>query len=403
MSAVVSRRFRFATLLAATILTILLLWLFGAAADLFLLLFIAVLFSLYLGAVTDFFQQRLHAPRQVAFLLALALTAGAVVALFWALIPPVVEQTRQLIAVLPAYITEWEAALERAMARIPAFADVSREGAGEHRVFSAIYDRASEVVGDMVSRVPWVLHAAINFVAVLVMGVYLTLHPGLYREWLIALFPPIHRDLVRDVLGDLAISLRAWIVGQLLAMFILGALTAIGLWLLQVPFALTFGLFTGAVAIIPFFGTLVSTLLPALFVLGGSGIGGLGPVSHAWLVILLGVVIHVLESNVVAPIIMQRKIQLPPVLTMMAVLIFGKLLGLVGLLVAVPALAVVMVVVRRILVNRIYEGQGFRRTPRDRLLVLRVPSPHGGVLVPDEPPPDVISHAERRRHESSAA
>ena len=46
------------------------------------------------------------------------------------------------------------------------------------------------------------------------MGIYLSLHPALYREWLIALFPPIHRDLVRDVLRDLGDSLRSWIVGR---------------------------------------------------------------------------------------------------------------------------------------------------------------------------------------------
>ena len=60
--------------------------------------------------------------------------------------------------------------------------------------------------------------------------IYLSLHPALYREWLIALFPPIHRDLVRDVLADLADSLRAYIVGQLLTMTFLGAITALGLF-----------------------------------------------------------------------------------------------------------------------------------------------------------------------------
>jgi predicted PurR-regulated permease PerM len=394
VSVVVSRRFRFATFLTATVLTILLLWLFGAAAHLFLLLFIAILFSLYLGAVTDFFARRLLMPRQLAFIIALVLTVAGAVGLIWALIPPVVQQTQQLLTVLPQYIAGWEAGIDRAVNRVPALAELWQGDGQEHRVFSALYAQVAAQLQTVVPKVFWLFHAAINFVAVLVMSIYLTLYPGLYREWLIALFPPIHRDLVRDVLGDLAVSLRAWIVGQLLAMFILGALTAIGLWLLQVPFALTFGLFTGAVAIVPFFGTLISTILPALFVLGGDGVGGLGPVAHAWLVILLGVVIHVLESNVVAPIIMQKKVELPPVLTMMSVLIFGELLGPVGLLVAVPALAVVMVVVRRILVNRIYEGQGFRRTPRDRVLVLRVPSPEGGVLVPEGPPLDVVTMAE---------
>ena len=114
-----------------------------------------------------------------------------------------------------------------------------------------------------------------------VMAIYLSLHPALYREWLIALFPPIHRDLVRDVLADLADSLRAYIVGQLLTMTFLGAITALGLWVLDVPFWLPFGIFTGLVAIVPFFGTLLSTTLPALFVLTGTGYHAFSPLGHA--------------------------------------------------------------------------------------------------------------------------
>jgi predicted PurR-regulated permease PerM len=164
---------------------------------------------------------------------------------------------------------------------------------------------------------------------------------------------------------------------------------------LQVPYALTFGIFTGAVAIVPFFGTLVSTTLPALFVLGGNGIWGFGPGGHALLVVFLGVVIHLIEGNIVGPKVMSDALELPPVLTIMTVLIVGKLLGGIGLVVALPLLAITMVIVQRILINRIYEGHGFRRTARDRTMVLRVPAPEGGVLVPDGPPPDVIAIAER--------
>jgi predicted PurR-regulated permease PerM len=231
--------------------------------------------------------------------------------------------------------------------------------------------------------------------SVAVMSIYLAAYPGLYREWVIALFPPIHRDLVRDVLGDLRTTLRAWIVGQLLAMVVLAVLTALGLSLLGVPYYLTFGVFTGAVAVIPFFGTLISTLIPALFVLGGDGFAGFGGGGHAVLVLLLGIVIHLIESNFVIPLITAKKVELPPVLTIMSVLVVGSLLGPVGLLVAVPTLAVAMVVLRRILINRIYEGHGFRRASRDRALVLRVPAPEGGVLVTDAPDLDIIASTPR--------
>ena len=238
------------------------------------------------------------------------------------------------------------------------------------------------------------VHAAIDIFAVGVMGIYLALHPALYREWLIALFPPIHRDLVRDVLDDLATSLRAYIVGQLLTMTFLAALTAIGLYALRVPFWLPFGVFTGMVAIVPFFGTLVSTTLPALFVLTGNR--SRRSMGHALLVVGLGVVVHLIEGNLVSPLVMSKKVDLPPVLTIVAVLIMGSLLGGMGLVVALPTLAALMVIVRRILITRIYEGQGFRRTTRERPMLLRVPAPGGGVLVPAGGPFDVISFAERR-------
>jgi len=80
--------------------------------------------------------------------------------------------------------------------------------------------------------------------------------------------------------------------------------------------------------------------------------------------------------------VMSKKIELPPVLTIMSVLVIGKILGPLGLIIAVPTLATVMVIVRRILINRIYEGRGFRKSTRDRVFVLRVPAPDGGVLVP---------------------
>jgi predicted PurR-regulated permease PerM len=132
-------------------------------------------------------------------------------------------------------------------------------------------------------------------------------------------------------------------------MTVLGVLSAIGLWALDVPYWLTFGIFMGVAAIVPFFGTIISTLLPALFVLGGGG--GLG---GALLVLLLGVLAHLIEGNVIAPLIMQRGVNLPPVLSIMAVLISGTLLGPFGLLVAIPALCVVMVLIRKVLIERVY-------------------------------------------------
>jgi len=386
---------RVAPIIAGVILTFLLLWMLGATADVFLLLFIAIIISLYLGAVRDLLVERAHLPPKLAFFISVFGSTAALLGLFAILLPPVVEQTRALIVVMPQYIEAWETGIDKLVARFPAMRDVWKPG--EHPLIGAVYDQAANQAQLLVPRVFGFVHVMINCFAVGVMSIYLALQPGVYREWLIALYPPIHRDLVRDVLRDLADALRAYIVGQLLAMTVLAALTAAGLYMLDVPYWLTFGIFTGLVAVVPFFGTLVSTTLPALFVLGGPD-GG----TRALYVLALGVVIHLIEGNLVSPLVMSKKIDMPPVLTITSVLVVGKLLGPLGLVVALPVLVTVMVIVRRILINRIYEGKGFRKSTRDRIFVLRVPVPDGGVLVPVAQPPDLIGIREKKPLKKSA-
>jgi predicted PurR-regulated permease PerM len=386
---VAGRQFKVAPIFAGAIITFLLLWLLGATASVFLLLFIAILLSLYLGSVRDLLVEHGRLPPKLAFFLSIFLSAAALLGLFALLVPPVVEQTRNLVTVLPQYIEGWETAIDRFVARFPALRDVWKPG--DHTLLRALYDQVSGQTTNLVPKVFSLVHVFINIFAVGVMSIYLALQPGVYREWLIALFPPIHRDLVRDVLRDLADGLRAYIVGQLLAMTVLAIMTAIGLYLLDVPYWLTFGVFTGLVAVVPFFGTLVSTILPALFVLAEPG----GGTRAVW-VVILGVVIHLIEGNLVAPLVMSKKIDMPPVLTITSVLVVGKILGPLGFVVALPILVTVMVIVRRILLSRIYEGKGFRKTTRDRVLVLRVPVPDGGVLVSPAVPPDLIRIKEKR-------
>lgn len=386
MSTHVTGRFRFAPVLAGTVFTVLLLLLLGATAQLFLLLFLAVLFSLYLGAIADVIHRRTGFPRPAAVLLAVLLTLGLLVGFIWLLVPPVVAQTQALLQVLPDYILNLEHGIDQAITRNPALRSVWHPG--EHRVLLAVYQQASGYFADVVPKLFGVLGFSLEVVSVAIMAVYLSVHPGLYRELLIALFPPVHRDLVRNVLGDLSRTLRAWIVGQLASMVLLGALTAVGLAILGVPYWLTFGIFTGVVSIVPFFGSFVSTLLPAAFVLGGNG-GS----ARALAVIGLGVIVHLIEGNLVAPLIMQRQVNLPPVMTIMSVLIMGKLLGPIGLLVAVPSVVLIDVVVRRILISRIYEGHGFRRAERESVLVVKAPAPEADLIVP-EMPPDILGDAE---------
>ncbi len=383
-----ARRFKFAPILTATVFTVLLLWIAGKVSHVLLLLFLGIMISQYLLALSGVLHRRLRIPEGWSLAAAVGISLGALALLVWALVPPVIAQTQELVRVLPTYITGWESAIDRLVARVPALASVYTPG--QHKLILAVYQQVTGQFGSVVPKVIGIVEVAISLFSVFVMGLYLALHPALYREWLIALFPPINRDLGRDIFTECGQSLRAYIVGLLLTMTFLGTLTAIGLSVLHVPYALTFGVFTGIATIIPFFGTLVATAIPALFVITAPD-GG----ARALWVVVVGIAVHLIEGNIVSPHIISKQVDLPPVLTIVWVLIIGTLLGPLGLLVAVPALAVIMVVVRRILLTRVYEGQGFRRTTRERALVLRLPASEGGVIVP-RTTVDVVSALERQ-------
>lgn len=349
MNADVPRRFRFAPLLTATVLTVLLLWLVGFVADVLMLLFVGVLLAIYLHALAAALQHHAHVPGRLTLPAAIVVSLAALALLFTILVPPLVAQTQQLLAVLPQYVTQWQQNLDVALSRIPALADVIAPG--KQSIVLAIYNQAAGTLQNVVPKLFAGIHALISIFSVGVMAIYFTVSPITYTALVESLFPPSRRQFVHHILGELGATLRAYIVGQLLTMTLLGILTAIGLYVLGVPYALTFGVFTGLAAIVPFFGTLLSTTLPALFVLNTPG-GG----TRALLVLGLGVVIHLIEGNVVAPLVMSEKVDLPPVLSITGVLVMGELLGVLGLLIAMPTLAVVMVLVRRVLVHGIYEG-----------------------------------------------
>lgn len=318
--------------------------------------------------MTDLFQRRLHIPRPLGVTLAVLLTIAGMVGVGYLVVPPVAEQTQQLIEASPAILASWDSALVDLASRNPLLADafgVGGDGAASPLggVLAEIRSWAAALPNYLASGLEFLIH----FVSVLIMGIFLAVRPAQYREGVILLAPPRHRELVRDILTELGATLRAWITGQLFAMFTLALMTWIGLWALGVPYPLAFGVFTGLVAIVPFFGTLVSSLLPAAFVLG-AGAG------KALVVVAMGFAIHLIEANLIIPMVMQHQVKLPPVLTLLSVLVMGTLLHAVGLIVAVPVLATVMVIGRRIYVDRVLEGKGFRRTIRDEAIQLRVSS-----------------------------
>ncbi|MDE3174277.1 MAG: AI-2E family transporter [Gemmatimonadota bacterium] len=348
MSEPLPRRLRYAPVLTATVLTVLILLLVGSVADVVMLLFIGILLAVYLNALAAVLRRRVRVPGRLAFPAALAASIAALFLLFTILVPPVVTQTQQLLKLLPQYTALWQQTFESFVARIPALADVVPP---QRSIVLALYDQLAAAVQNVLPKLFLGVHVLINVFSVAVMAIYLAVAPDTYTGMLESLFPPVRRPFVHHILRELGDTLRAYIVGQLVTMTVLGLLSAIGLYILGVPYALTFGVFSGVAAIVPFFGTLLSTTLPALFVLNTPD-GG----TRALLVLGLGVVIHLIEGNVLAPMVMSEQVDLPPVLSILGVLVMGEILGVLGLLIAVPTLAIVMVLIRRLVVHGVYDG-----------------------------------------------
>jgi predicted PurR-regulated permease PerM len=316
--------------------------------DVLIIIFLSIILAVYLDAVSGLLQRRLGVPRTVGLTAAVALTLGGLVGVVFLIAPAVTSQVQDLIANLPKFLTELDQSINRLFRSIPVLRRGATEGAGPGLLATSLNELVGVLRGAVVPYLKGGIELIIEVISVFVMALYLARNPSTYVEGVVALVPPERRRLARVILYDLKLTLHAWVVGQLIAMSLLAVLTTLGLWLLDIPYFLAFGVFAGVAAIVPFFGTLFSTLIPALFALGVAGVG------KAIAVTLLGIGVHLIEANFVAPVVMERQVNLPPVITIAGVLLIGKLFGLTGLIVAVPILAFVMVLIRHILMGEVY-------------------------------------------------
>lgn len=174
---------------------------------------------------------------------------------------------------------------------------------------------------------------------ILILGLYLAIDPEVYLRGFLTLLPPARRSRAREIVLEMGHTLREWLVGQLAAMTVVGVLTGVGLWLIGVPQALVLGIIAGLLDFIPNVGPTLAAVPGILAALAT------GP-SHALYALGLYVAIQAVENNVITPVVQRRAVDLPPALTMVALLVMGLLGGLLGLLLAVPLAAVLAVAVR---------------------------------------------------------
>ena len=192
--------------------------------------------------------------------------------------------------------------------------------------------------------------ALIDAILILFTGLFLAASPELYRRGVLSLFPPTARTRVARALDAAVAALGHWLKGVLLSMLCIGVITGLGLWALGIPLALTLGIVSGLMEFIPYLGPVLGAI-PAVLVAFS-----LGP-SHALEVIILYLAVHLIEGNLLVPLIQRWAVALPPALGIIAVVVFGQIFGLIGVVFATPMTVVALTLIDRLYVQAALESR----------------------------------------------
>jgi predicted PurR-regulated permease PerM len=189
-----------------------------------------------------------------------------------------------------------------------------------------------------------------TLVVVVIAGIYIAINPGVYRRGFIMLFPKRVQLQVTETIDDAGAALRLWLGAQLLAMIMVGVITAAGLAIIGVPSALGLGFIAGVLEFIPYIGPILSAI-PALLLASTQSWEMV-----AWTLALF-LAVQQVENNIILPLVSGRAVDLPPAVGLFAVVAIGILFGPLGLLLAYPLAIVIDVAVRRLYVREILGGE----------------------------------------------
>ena len=181
---------------------------------------------------------------------------------------------------------------------------------------------------------------------ILFVAIYVAADTDLYHRGLMHLFPHRSRELAGEVLSEIASQLRRWLTTQLIAMAVIGVVSTVVLLILDVKAAFALGMIAGLLEFIPTVGPVLSAV-PAI------AMGFLDSPEKALYVTIAYIAIQQLEGHILIPLLMKGGMDLPPVLTILAQALMALLFGFLGLMVAVPMLAAVMVPVKMLYVERV--------------------------------------------------
>ena len=352
-----------------------LLWL---AHDLLFIAFLGVLFGLAVARGADWLE-RYRVPRGWGATLIVLAVVGLLAGLIAGSAPTLRSQFGELQATLPQALDRVESWLDshrtgllgRLMEGAPrAPAQAPAEGAAPNPVqpgatppAEAPSAESAGGTGGTLSRLPKSLSGQLGaltgylfsflsstvaliggLLLILFLAIYIGAEPRLYYKGLLHMVPRTARPRADEVLSAIGMTLRRWLVAQLVMMVVIGTITAVGLSLLGVKSALSLGIIAGLLEFIPMLGPILSAV-PAV------AMAFLDSPQKALFVLLLYWGVQFLENHILVPLLMKRGVDLPPVVTLIGLSLMAIVFGFLGMLVAVPFLAAVMVAVKLLYVE----------------------------------------------------
>jgi predicted PurR-regulated permease PerM len=327
---------RAALTVIAILLVLQLLW---SARFLVLTGFLGVLFGLSASRAVDWIVGKV--PRVKREIAAAAVVLGVVATLvlfaLWSG-PALVEQSQELRTKLPEAVMNlesWLATSQPALLNTIAPPDTL----GGSRLLHAAGQYAPALTDFAFGVVQSTLVVAAAIVLVVFLALYIAADPMVYRRGLVSLVPLERRERFESLLTALASTLRIWFQTQLIAMLVIGVATTFLLIMLGVRAALPLGVLAGLFEFIPNVGPLLSAV-PAVLM------GFVDSPQKA--LVIMGVYwgIQFLENNLLIPYLMRQQLDLPPALTLITQVVMAYVFGFLGLFVAIPLLATVVVSVR---------------------------------------------------------
>ena len=329
---VLALSFRIIILVAVTVAGI---WLVTYLVDILLRILIALILATGLNPLVKQFQRR-RVPASVAVLIIYLFLLLALFGFGALVVPPVVDQTQDVIRSIPRYEQQMFVTIRDLQERFPFLSPLDQQLAtgmqGFGGQFGMVLGQATQVLSVAASIGGGVLTA----VLVLLIAFYFLIDGDHILGYLLSFLPPHRRIRARHIADRMGERMGGWLLGQIVLCLAIGVFCYIGLRIIGVPGAVALAVVAGFGEIVPMLGPIISAV-PAI------GLGLTQSPGHAVAVAVLYLVVQQLENNVLVPRIMGQALQLHPLAVIVSLLVGGALLGIVGAIVAIPVAAALAV------------------------------------------------------------